>query len=123
MTQIWVVTPYGQNTSNVAYKTKDAAFNSIWSYDLLNKTIAIGSSLVGNPEGKTMEELQKAISEAQQYRPPRSIKMKAEQLWKYYNEVKEGDFIIAKTGLNKVLGIGQVFKTQFFCQIDLKQAA
>ena len=110
MIQIWVVTPYGKNASHYTYKTKDRAFNAIWSYDLANRTVAIGSSLIGNPKNKEIKELQRLVIEADISPRPKSAKIKAEQLWDYYNKVKKGDFIIAKTGLNEVLGIGKVFK-------------
>lgn len=103
---IWIITPYGNKTKNLSYKQKDESFQKVWQYDLKNNTVAIGSSYMGTPIGKTKQELQDQILDKY---PRRSASMKAQQLWSYFNEVKEGDYIIAKTGLSKVLGLGQVF--------------
>jgi len=106
MGNIWVITPYGNKTKNLSYKQEDDPFQKVWQYDLMHNTVAIGSSYMGDSTGKTKQEIQNQILEKF---PLRSASMKAQQLWSFFNEVKKDDYIVAKTGLSKVLGLGRIF--------------
>jgi hypothetical protein len=117
MNQVWVVSPYGKRTQNRTYKIKAKKHSQIWQYDLENNVIALGSSSMrapngtfSNPEGKSSEELEKIMKNNHADYTQAMITGRAKVLWEIYNNVKEGDFIVAKEGQQTMLAIGKVFK-------------
>lgn len=117
MSQIWVVSPYGKRTQNRSYKIKAKKLSEIWQYDLDNNIIALGSSSMrapngsfSNPEGKTLEDIEKVIKNNHADYTQAMVKGRAKVLWEIYHNVKEGDFIVAKEGQQTMLAIGKVFK-------------
>lgn len=125
MSQIWAIAPYGKKAVGITYIMEGKKFNDVFQYDLKNNVIAIGAGSMRKPEGTfadpsglTIKEIVSIIKKNHpEYSSNKSNGM-AYVLWQIYNEVKEGDFIVAKSGLREIMAIGKVFakngKVSFF---------
>jgi len=115
MTNIWVIPPY--------YSEQPERFDIAWGYDQKNDTIAIGWAKIGNPIIYLQaNDNQNLIDRLNQSYPLYLEKNLAPQyasfIRKFYFEIKEGDIILARKGLQQIIGVGVVFKknnkTAFF---------
>ncbi|HBG62026.1 MAG: hypothetical protein A2Y03_06505 [Omnitrophica WOR_2 bacterium GWF2_38_59] len=114
MRKIWVISPYGKKSEIYGHETyskdrKDKGFNAVWQYDLQNGTIALGGSFIGNPEGKSEDVIKREIMNSRGFSSV-SAAHYAKDHWRFYNEIKEGDIVIAKKGISVILGFGKVVK-------------
>ncbi|MBU1853955.1 MAG: type I restriction enzyme HsdR N-terminal domain-containing protein [Candidatus Omnitrophica bacterium] len=105
MKRYWVIAPYTAEEAVI--------FDRVWGYDLRNGTIAVG---VGTRIGPSLYDM-KDISELRQktievYGELR--KGKCRQIWNFIHEISLGDIIIARRGLKKIMGIGEVTEKAFF---------
>ncbi len=114
MNRIWVISPYGKKSERYGHGTyskerRDKGFKAVWQYDLDNGTIALGGSFMGDPSGKSEDEIRKEIMKSRKL-PYRSAKGFAKDIWKFHNEIQERDIVLAKKGVKAILGFGKVVK-------------
>ena len=98
--------PYHINTDDL---DKDI-FKKAWCYDLSNGTIAIGWQELGNTSRPMSKDGFKQIFKKVF---PNSGNVKY-AVWYLYNEVSKGDIIVARHGVNKMIGIGTVTGRAFY---------
>ena len=107
MVRMWVIPPY--------YKEESALFESAWNFDKENNTIAIGWTLLGNPaeflQSDDNQQLIDALKEAYpEYKTKNVAPQYAAFIRKFYQEITEGDIILARKGLQKIIGVGVVYR-------------
>jgi len=108
MTRIWVISPFDKRDSEW--------FETAWTYDQQNNTIAIGWAKIGDPRLFIREESnEELIRVLNQYYPPKKGKKNnnpnnAGIIRRFYQTITKGDVIIARKGLNKIIGVGVVFE-------------
>lgn len=112
MRRYWVISPYLTKSELYGHGTyssdrRDKGFDAVWKYDLANSTIALGNSFIGDPSRKSEEEIRQEISNLRKLSYGSAVRY-AKDLWRFYNEVKKGDIVIAKRGLKAILGYGEV---------------
>lgn len=112
MTHYWVITPYDS--------TKEEIFNAAWAYDYTNNTIAIGWTELGDVSKCSKEELTERVKKAYQDRGDRWLKYNTTKtinaLWNFYHEISIGDIIIARKGLKKMIGFGEVSGRPYYSE-------
>lgn len=98
----WVIAPYDS--------TKPEIFDKAWEYDFKNGTIAVGWSSLGDISTLNEEALENRYIKAHGKDNPADRKA----IWNFCHEISVGDIIIARRGLKKIIGIGEVIKLHFF---------
>jgi len=91
----WVIAPYAN----------DDLYGSVWNFDLEHDWISIGWSAIGDVSTMTREQLKEEVE--REY-PDSAHTLVANMLWNFYNEIREGDTIVARKGLRVVSGVGVV---------------
>jgi len=100
MKRYWVIAPYSAE--------QPVIFDKAWGYDLQNGTIAVGWVKIGPSiyDMKDISELRQEFIKV--YGKPRSNQCRT--LWNFIHEISAGDIIIARRGLKKIIGIGEVIE-------------
>ena len=104
MRRYWIIAPYSAE--------QPVIFDKAWGYDLQNGTIAVGWVKIGPSiyDMKDISELrQEFIKVYGKTRPNQS-----RTLWNFIHEISAGDIIIARRGLKKIIGIGEVIEKAFW---------
>ena len=112
--RFWVISPYLTKSELYGHGTyssdrRDKEFDAVWKYDLTNGTIALGGSFIGNPSKESEEEIKQEILKLRKLSYGSAVRY-AKDLWRFYNQVKKGDIVIAKRGLKAILGYGEVIE-------------
>jgi 5-methylcytosine-specific restriction protein B len=97
-----------QENEGVVYWAISPGTNAkIWDDCVKNGIIAIGFDVIGNLKNyKSREEI--ANKMRQEYETKASMKHDSLACWEFANVIKQGDYIIAKQGTKKLLGLGVV---------------
>lgn len=109
MTTIWIIAP---NQSDDIEK-----FNNIWKHNTENNNISIGwDKLPANyadlPQSKQLELTK--IHYPDDYKTLKSSKHVAKTFEYFYKSIEVGDFIVARFGKSKIVGIGIVTQKSIF---------
>ena len=99
MVRYWVIAPYHYNPRNI--------FNQVWGYDLRQGVITIGWHEIGDLTGASKREI---FERHQAYYSEKNY----QSLQRFWHDIKVGDRIIARSGLQRIVGIGVVVGEPFF---------
>jgi hypothetical protein len=102
MTQYWVFAPYNAEQLEI--------FDYVWAYDLKYGTIAFGSTEVGDVSKLSYAQMKAKYVAAYK----RDIPIDRKSIWRLYNEMSDGDIIIARQGRKKVIGVGTAVGQAFY---------
>lgn len=102
MTQYWVFAPYNAQQPEI--------FDYVWAYDLKNGTIAFGASEVGDVSKLSYAQMRAKYVAAYK----RDIPIDRKSIWRLYNEMSNGDIIVARQGRKKVIGVGTAVGQAFY---------
>jgi len=101
MRRYWLISPYGSEMRKI--------FEKCWEYDLKNGTIAIGWNELGDTNGISESELKSKYKEVYG-----KITSGVKMVWKFWNEISQGDVLIARRGRKKIVGIGTVESKAYY---------
>jgi len=107
MVRIWVIPPY--------FSEQSERFEAAWKFDKQNNTIAIGWAKLGDPreylESDDNQQLIAAlIKQYPEYKEKNVAPQYASFIRKFYKEILEGDIVLARKGLQQIIGVGVVYK-------------
>ena len=106
MPRYWVIAPYS---------SKDAAFfDKVWQFDLVNNTISIGWSELGNVSTMDRPVLSTVIAKEFPNSPPATQSLFANMLWAFYHELAPGDVVLARRGRKILTAVGTVTKSAYY---------
>ena len=106
MPRYWVIAPYS---------SKDAAsFDKVWQFDLVNNTISIGWSELGNVSTMDRPALSDAIAKEFPNSPPATKSLFTNMLWAFYHELAPGDVVLARRGRKILTAVGTVTKSAYY---------
>ncbi len=102
MKRYWVIAPYDS--------TKSDLFDHAWRYDLENGTIAVGWRSMGDITGLSREEFKRRYDDTH----GKNTRQFEGGFWRFHHEIRIGDRIIARRGLKRIIGVGEVTGTAFY---------
>lgn len=102
----WIIAPYKSEKKDI--------FDCAWKFDLENNTIAIGYDIGMDLSGLKQDELRKKMKKEWTGYTEYQYKCYFRVLWSFWHEIKNGDIVIARRGVKKIIGIGEVEKTAFY---------
>jgi hypothetical protein len=114
MANIWIIAPSRNDDKE--------NFNDIWKHNTENNNISIGWSKL--PENYADLPQNEQLELAKKYYPPNDTKGEGSlehiaRTFKYfYKDIEVGDFIVARFGLTKIIGIGIVIEKSKLDEIN-----
>ena len=105
MRKIWVIAP--------ADSTKIDIWEKVWDYDFNNNVIAIGWQNLGDVSSFNEKQLKEKIDEVYSDSKPGQKILYFNSVWKFWNDIKIDDIVIARRGTKKIASIGKVTRTAF----------
>src|SRR5581483_11953815 len=88
-----------------------------WRFDTTNGVIAIGWSIAGEPSGLSKAQITAKLEELYPGQGHHGGRM----VWEFYNSIQIGDYVVARQGLRRMLGLGVVTSDAFFDRIKGQQ--
>jgi TPR repeat protein len=104
----WVIAPYSAEDPEM--------YERVWAFDLANKVISIGWSILGDISSLDEQGLRAAI-EATWPDPDTTAQARASyfgMLWRFYHEIKPGDIVIARRGVKMISAVGTVIRQGYY---------
>ncbi len=86
-------------------------FDKVWNFDVAENVISIGWRDLGDISTMPQEKLAEAISTTYPDKPSQTKSLYRNMLWAFYNEIKPGDYLIARRGRKTLAGVGKVTDT------------
>lgn len=100
MARYWVMAPVESKPADL--------FEKVWQFDLANGLISIGWQGLGDLSHMTRDQLTQVVGSAYTERPQQTKALIANMLWSFYNEVRPGDFVLARRGRKILAAVGEV---------------
>ncbi len=111
MKRFWVIAPFS---------AEDDLYEKVWEFDLENGVISIGWHEMGNVSDKNKDQLKELYKQSHQSSYPATITKTANMIWNFYNEVKQGDIILARKGTKTLAAVGVVKHEAYYDELKGK---
>lgn len=108
MPRYWVIAPYPLEPH------KEEEWEKAWQFDLRNGVISIGWGIGRDASRYNEKQLEAEIKRTHPSESPNSIARIFGMVWKFYNEIKPGDIVIARRGRKVIAAVGTVTKAAYY---------
>lgn len=106
MQRFWTIAPV---------ESKDAElFDRVWGFCLKTGFVSIGWNELGDCSRMTREEILAQVQKTYHKKPPQTQSLFANMIWTFFNEIREGDIVIARRGRKLIEAVGTVTRLATF---------
>lgn len=106
MARFWVIAPYDSTKTNI--------WEKVWEYDIAKGVIAIGWKELGNISSCDETKLRDLIENKYSDKKEGDKTSTFNSMWRFWHEIKVGDFIVARKGTKRIAAIGDVTQPAFY---------